>query len=355
MKANKLVTTVISGLVVGVLAVSCSKNPAGNSPEPGGNAPSAPMLINGAGSTFDFPVFSKWFEVYAAVDTNVQFNYQSIGSGGGLRQFVAQTVDFGASDAPMSDDMIAKAPGKPEHIPIVLGGEPLIYNLPGNPQLKLDGDAVAGAFLGQITKWNDPKIAALNPGVSLPDLPIVVVHRSDGSGTTFIFADYLSSVSATWASTVGKGTSVKWPVGLGGKGNEGVAGQVKQSPGAIGYVELAYAQENHMTFAELKNVAGNFVMPSPESISAAMAAAKIPDDFRFSIVNAPGEHAYPISGASWVLIYQQQKDPGKGREIVRFLKWAVTDGQKYLVDLGYAPLPDNVVQRELKSLESIQY
>lgn len=355
MKINNIKTTVISGLILGILAVSCSKNPTGNSPASGGNTASGPMLINGAGSTFDFPAFTKWFEVYATVDTNVQFNYQSIGSGGGLRQFLAQTVDFGASDAPMPDDMMAKAPGKPVHIPIVLGGEPLIYNLPENPQLKLDGDAVAGIYLGQITKWNDPKIAALNPGLSLPDLPIVVVHRSDGSGTTFIFTDYLSSVSPAWASTVGKGTSVKWPVGLGGKGNEGVAGQVKQSPGAIGYVELAYAQENHMTFAELKNAAGKYVTPSPESISAAMAAAKIPDDFRFSIVNAPGENAYPISGASWVLIYQQQKDPGKGQEIVRFLKWAITDGQKYLVDLGYAPLPGNVVQRELQSLEGIQY
>lgn len=355
MKINNFVTTVTSGVILGILAVSCSKNPTGNSPEAGGNPPSAPMLINGAGSTFDYPAFTKWFEAYAAVDTNVQFNYQSIGSGGGLRQFLAQTVDFGASDAPMSDEMIGKAPGKPVHIPVVLGGEPLIYNLPGNPKLKLDGDAVAGIYLGQITKWNDPKLAALNPGLNLPDLPIVVVHRSDGSGTTFIFADYLSSVSPAWASTVGKGTSVKWPVGLGGKGNEGVAGQVKQSPGSIGYVELAYAQENHMTFAELKNAAGNFVTPSPESISAAMAAAKIPDDFRFSIVNAPGENAYPISGTSWVLIYQQQSNSEKGKKIVGFLKWALTDGQKYLVDLGYAPLPDNVVQRELKSLDGIQY
>ena len=312
-------------------------------------------LINGAGSTFDYPVLSKWFALYAKVDPEVRFNYQSIGSGGGLRQFVDQTVDFGASDAPMSDEMMAKAPRKPVHIPIVLGGLPIVYNLPGNPKLKLDADTVAGIYMGQITKWNDPKIAALNPGVDLPDLPVIVVHRSDGSGTTFIFVDYLSSVSPTWANTVGKGTSVKWPVGLGGKGNEGVAGQVRQLPGAVGYVELAYAQETHMTFADLKNAAGNFVTPGAASVSAAMASAKIPDDFRFTIVNAPGPQAYPISGASWVLIYQKQNDPVNGKKIVDFLKWSLTEGQKYLVDLGYAPLPDNVVQRELKTLDTIQY
>lgn len=315
----------------------------------------AQTLINGAGSTFDFPVLSKWFELYSKVDADASFNYQSIGSGGGLRQFVAQTIDFGASDAPMSDAMIAKAPGKPVHIPIVLGGEPLIYNLPGNPRIKLDADTVSGIYLGQITKWNDPKIVALNPGVDLPNLPVIVVHRSDGSGTTFIFADYLSSVSRAWASSVGKGTSVKWPVGLGGKGNEGVAGQVKQLSGAIGYVELAYAQQNKMTFAELKNAGGNFITPNAASISAAMATAKIPDDFRFSIVNASGDQAYPISGASWVLIYQKQPDADKGKKIVSFLRWALTDGQKYLIDLGYAPLPGNVVQRELKMLDTIQY
>jgi phosphate transport system substrate-binding protein len=357
---KKIVLPIIA---VGIAAwvVSCSKqsespsSTSTNSTESTASAAPGQMLINGAGSTFDYPAFTKWFEAYSAVNPNVRFNYQSIGSGGGLRQFVAQTVDFGASDAPMSDEMIAKAPGKPVHFPIVLGGLPLVYNIPGDPKLKLDADTVAGIFLGQITKWNDPKIAALNPGLNLPDLPVVVVHRSDGSGTTFIFVDYLSSVSPAWASTVGKGTSVKWPVGLGGKGNEGVAGQVKQSPGAIGYVELAYAQQNHMTYADLKNAAGNFVTPNAESVSAAMATAKIPDDFRFSIVNAPGDKAYPISGASWVLIFQEQKDTEKGKNIVNFLRWAITDGQKYLVDLGYAPLPDEVVQRELKNLDTIKY
>ncbi len=361
MKKNNITIAVGLIFIVGLVAVSCSKN-SGSSENPvsGTNSPasaetSGQMLITGAGSTFDYPAFTKWREAYAAVDPNVRFDYQSIGSGGGLRQFIAGTVDFGASDAPMSDEMMAEAPGKPIHIPIVLGGEPLVYNLPGNPKLKLDADTVAGIYLGQITKWNDPRLVALNPGADLPDLPVVVVHRSDGSGTTYIFADYLSSVSPAWASSVGKGTSIKWPIGLGGKGNEGVAGQVRQLPGAIGYVELAYARENNMTYAELKNAAGNFVAPTADTISSAMASAKIPDDFRFSIVNAPGAQAYPISGASWVLIFQKQPDAAKGKEIVRYLKWVLTDGQKYLVDLGYAPLPETIVQRELTLLDTVKY
>jgi phosphate transport system substrate-binding protein len=316
----------------------------------------AQMLINGAGSTFDYPAFTKWFEAYGKMDANVRFNYQSIGSGGGLRQLVAETVDFGASDAPMSDEMMKTAPGKVLHFPVVVGGEAIAYNLPGNPKLKLDADTISGIYLGNITKWNDPKIAALNPGVSLPDLGIVVVHRSDGSGTTFIFTDYLSNINPVWADTSGKGTSVKWPaaVGIGGKGNEGVAGQVKQLSGAIGYVELAYAKQNQMTYATLKNAAGNFVDPDLDTVSAAMATAKIPDDFRFSIVNAPGANAYPIAGASWVIIYEKQKKADTGKKVVSFLKWAVTDGQKISATLDYAPLPDAVVQRELKVLDTIK-
>lgn len=315
----------------------------------------AQMLINGAGSTFDYPVLSKWFDTYAQVDSSVRFNYQSIGSGGGLRQVLAQTVDFGASDAPMTDKALADAPGKILHFPIVAGGLAVAYNLPGNPKLKLDSDTVAGIYLGTITKWNDPKITAQNPGVTLPATDIVVVHRSDGSGTTYIFVDYLSSVSTTWASQVGKSTSVKWPTGIGAKGNEGVAGQVQQLEGAVGYVELAYAVQNHMTYADLKNAAGNYVPLTLETVSAAMATAKIPDDFRFSIVNAPGEKAYPISGASWILIYQQQKDADRGKKVVEFLKWAITDGQKLSVTLNYAPLPDNVVQREIVRLGDVKY
>jgi phosphate transport system substrate-binding protein len=316
---------------------------------------SAQMLINGAGSTFDYPVLSKWFDVYSKIDTTVQFNYQSIGSGGGLRQVEAQTVDFGASDAPMTDKALADAPGKILHFPIVAGGLAIAYNLPGNPKLKLDSEAVAGIYLGTITKWNDPKIAGQNPGVTLPDTDIVVVHRSDGSGTTYIFVDYLSSVSKTWASQVGKSTSVKWPIGLGAKGNEGVAGQVKQLEGAVGYVELAYAVQNQMTYADLKNAAGNYVPLTLETVSAAMATAVIPDDFRFSIVNSPGEQAYPISGASWILIYQEQKDAARGKKLVEFLKWAVTDGQKLSTTLNYAPLPDNVVQRILARLGDVKF
>jgi phosphate transport system substrate-binding protein len=314
------------------------------------------QTITGAGSTFDYPAFTKWFEAYAKMDPGVQFNYQSIGSGAGKKQLQNQTVDFGASDAPMSDDELSKSPGKILHIPIVVGGEAIVYNLPGGPKLKLDADTFSGIYLGNIAKWNDPKIVALNPGVDLPDLQIVVVHRSDGSGTTFIFTDYLSSISPIWADSVGKGTAVKWPaaVGVGAKGNEGVAGQVKQLSGAIGYVELAYAKQNQMTFADLKNAAGNFVSPDLDTVSAAMATAKIPDDFRFSIVNAPGANAYPISGASWVLTYQHPKNAEKSKKLVSFLKWAVTDGQKVSSSLDYAPLPDEVQQRELTLLGTIK-
>ncbi len=315
----------------------------------------AQTLINGAGSTFDYPAFTKWFEAYSKIDPSVNFNYGSVGSGAGQQQLLNQTVDFGASDAPMSDANLAKASGKILHLPVVVGGEAIAYNLPGSPKLKLDSDVLAGIFLGKITKWNDQKIAALNAGVDLPDMPVIVVHRSDGSGTTFIFADYLCSVSPEWQSTVGKGTSVKWPVGLGGKGNEGVAGQIKQLPGAIGYVELAYALQNKMIYADLKNAAGNYVTLSLDSISAALATAKIPDDFRFSMVNSPGENAYPIAGASWVLIYETPKNADHGKKLVAFLKWAITDGQKLSTQLNYAPLPDEVQQRGLKLLDTIKY
>ena len=288
----------------------------------------AQLLINGAGATFPYPIYSKWFDEYAKVDPSVRFNYQSIGSGGGQKQIIARTVDFGASDGPMSDENLAKAPGKILHIPTVAGADVITYNLPGNPKLKLDGDAIADIFLGNITKWNDPKIAALNPGVELPDLPAsIVVHRSDGSGTTFIFTDYLSSISPVWADSVGKGTSVKWPAGLGGKGNEGVAGQVKQLSGAVGYVELIYAKQNKMPYADVKNAAGNFITPSLDSVTAALATAKIPDDFRFSMVNAPGDKAYPISGTTWLLVYEQQKNADKGKKLVEFLNWALTKGE----------------------------
>jgi phosphate transport system substrate-binding protein len=315
---------------------------------------SAQMMINGAGATFPYPIYSKWFDEYAKVDPSVRFNYQSIGSGGGQKQILAQTVDFGASDGPMSDDNLGKAPGKLLHIPTVAGADVVAYNLPGNPALKFDADTIAGIFLGQIKKWNDPKITALNPGVKLPDQEIVVVHRSDGSGTTYIWTDYLSKISAEWKSKVGTNTSVNWPTGIGGKGNEGVAGQIKQTPGAIGYVELIYAVQNKMPYADVKNSAGEFVKPTLESVTAALATAEIPDDFRFSMTNAPGKDAYPIAGATWLLVYQQQKDAAKGKKMVEFLRWAAKDGEKMAKDLLYAPLPDNLQQRVLRRIDEIK-
>ena len=315
---------------------------------------SAQMMINGAGATFPYPIYSKWFDEYAKVDPSVRFNYQSIGSGGGQKQILAQTVDFGASDGPMSDDNLAKAPGKLLHIPTVAGADVVAYNLSGNPALKLDADTIAGIFLGQIKKWNNPKITALNPGVTLPDQEIVVVHRSDGSGTTYIWTDYLSKISPEWKTKVGTNTSVNWPTGIGGKGNEGVAGQIKQTPGALGYVELIYAVQNKMPYADVKNAAGEFVKPTLESVTAALATADIPDDFRFSMTNAPGKDAYPIAGATWLLVYQQQKDAAKGKKLVEFLKWSVTDGEKMAKDLQYAPLPESVQQRVLKRIGEIK-
>jgi phosphate transport system substrate-binding protein len=318
-------------------------------------AASAQMLINGAGATFPYPIYSKWFNEYAKVDPSVRFNYQSIGSGGGQKQILAETVDFGASDGPMSDENLAKAPRTLWHIPTVAGADVISYNLPGNPKLRLDGPTVANIFLGKITKWNDPAISAPNSGVSLPDQDIVVVHRSDGSGTTYIFTDYLSNVSSEWKEKVGKGTSVSWPVGLGGKGNEGVSGQIRQVPGALGYIELAYAKQNQLPYADMKNAAGNYITPSIETVTAALATATIPEDFRFSMVNPPGEKAYPIAGTTWLLVYQQQKDAAKGRKLVEFLKWAYTEGEKMATTLDYAPLPDNVQARVLKRIAQISY
>ena len=314
----------------------------------------AQMTMNGAGATFPYPIYSKWFDEYAKVDPSVRFNYQSIGSGGGQKQILAQTVDFGASDGPMSDDNLAKAPGKILHIPTVAGADVLAYNLPGNPALKVDADVIAGIFLGTIKKWNDPKLVALNPGVNLPDSDLIVVHRSDGSGTTYIWTDYLSKISPEWKEKVGTNTSVNWPTGLGGKGNEGVAGQIKQTEGAVGYVELIYAVQNKMPYAEVKNSDGEFVKPTLQSITAAMATAQIPDDFRFSITNAPGKEAYPICGATWLLVYEQQKDATKGKKLVEFLKWALTKGEDMAQRLDYASLPAALRDRVLKRVDEIK-
>ena len=315
----------------------------------------AQLQINGAGATFPQPIYTKWFSEYNKIDPSVQFNYQGIGSGGGQKQILAETVDFGASDGPMTDESLAKAPRALWHIPTVAGAVVISYNVPGNPKVKLDGPTLANIFLGKITKWNDPAIASQNAGVDLPAQEIVVMHRSDGSGTTFIFTDYLSSVSADWKSNVGKGTAVAWPTGFGAKGNPGVAGQIKQSPGAIGYVELAYAKQNNLPYADMKNAAGAYITPTIASVTAALSTATIPDDFRFSMVNAPGDASYPIAGTTWLLVYEQQKDAAKGAKLVAFLKWAYSDGEKMAADLDYAPLPDSVIQRVTAKVNAIKY
>jgi phosphate transport system substrate-binding protein len=313
------------------------------------------MLINGAGATFPYPIYSKWFDEYAKIDPSVRFNYQSIGSGGGQNQILAQTVDFGATDGPMSDDNLAKAPGKVLHIPTVAGAVVVTYNVPGARALKLDGSTIADIFQGKITSWNDRRVGELNPGLILPSTDLIVVHRSDSSGTSYIFTDYLSKVSRDWETHVGRNAAVKWPTGLGAKGNEGVAGQVKQLPGTIGYVELAYAHQNQLAVAEIKNSAGNFITPSLESIIETFATAKIPDDFRFSMVNPPGEKAYPVVGATWLLVYEQQKDAVKGKKLVEFLDWALTKGEAMASALDYAPLPAPLQSRVLERIKVIKY
>jgi phosphate transport system substrate-binding protein len=300
--------------------------------------------LTGAGATFPYPLYSKWFSDYAA-KTGVRINYQSIGSGGGIRQLSEQTVDFGASDSPMSDAEMAKAKGGPiVHIPMVLGAVAVTYNLPDvSAPLKLSGEVLADVFRGTITKWNDARVAALNPGVKLPARDILVVHRSDGSGTTYIFTDYLAAVSPAWAKGPGRGKEVQWPVGLGGKGNEGVAGQVKQTPGTIGYVELAYAKQNRLAVAAMRNASGSFVLPSVESATAAAAgiAEKLgkDTDYRISIVNAPGAQAYPIASFTWLLAYRTPADTAKGRKLVEFVRWALAEGSASAAALDYAPLP----------------
>ena len=319
-------------------------------------AASAETLINGAGATFPYPLYSKWFSEYAKIDPTVKFNYQSIGSGGGIKQITAQTVDFGASDKFLSDAELKAAPGKLLHIPTVMGAVVVTYNLPGiSKGLKLNSEDVANIFLGKITKWNDKRIADDNPGVTLPDKAIIVVHRSDGSGTTSIFTDYLAGVNSDWAQKVGKGASVKWPVGLGGKGNEGVAGQIKTTQYTIGYVELAYAFENKLPYATLKNRAGSWVEPSIQSTSAAAAAAikNMPADYRISLVNQPAKDAYPVVGFTWLLVYQDQKDKTKGKKLVEFLNWSLHKGQKMAAPMLYAPLPESVVKMVEKTIKTI--
>ena len=315
----------------------------------------AQTTLNGAGATFPYPMYSKWFSDYNKLHPDVQINYQSIGSGGGIRQVLAGTVDFGASDGPMTDEQLAQAKIKILHIPTVLGAVVPAYNVPGvTGEIKFTPDVLANIFLGKISNWNDPAIAKANAGVNFPNQPIIIIHRSDGSGTTYIFTDYLSKVSSEWANTVKKGTTVSWPLGLGGKGNEGVAGQIRQLQGSIGYVELIYAAQNNIPYGSVKNAAGNFVKASLDGVTEAAASVKtMPADFRVSITNAPGKTAYPISSFTWLLIPVQAKDPKKGKILTDFVDWMVTDGQKTTAQLTYAPLPDSVVEKVKAAIKQV--
>lgn len=320
-------------------------------------APAWAQNINAAGATFPYPIYSKWFDEYHKAHPNVQINYQSIGSGGGIRQLLDKTVDFGASDGPMTDEQLKQAGFKILHFPTVLGAAVPSYNIPGvTVELKFTPEALAGIYLGKVTKWNDPAITGANPGVKLPGEDIVVLHRSDGSGTTYIWSDYLSKVSNDWKSKVGTNTSVNWPVGLGGKGNEGVAGLLKQTPDSIGYVELIYAIQNNLPYGSVKSLAGDFVKASLGSVSAAAAGAvkTMPDDFRVSITNAPGKGAYPISSFTWLLIPAQIQDAAKRDVIKDFLHWMLTAGQQDCEPLAYAKLPKEVIAKEEKTISMIQ-
>jgi phosphate transport system substrate-binding protein len=315
------------------------------------------VQIDGAGATFPYPIYSKWFSEYNKKNPTVQINYQSIGSGGGIRQLTNQTVFFGATDGPMTKEQLGLAPGSVLHFPTVLGGVVPIYNVKDNPDLKFSGETLAGIFMRKITKWNDAAIAKDNPGVTLPTGEITVVHRADGSGTTYIWCDFLGKVSPEYKAKVGVATAVSWPADtVGGKGNEGVAGMVQQTPNAIGYVELIYAIQNKLAYGAVKNMEGEFLKASLETVTAAGAATegKMPPDFRVSITNAPGKGAYPISSFTWILLFESAKDKKKAQMMVDFMKWALADGQKFASELGYAPLPASVVKMETAALAKVQ-
>ena len=337
MRRRWFLTSVLAAVVVGGLVTA-----------------RAALLINGAGATFPYPIYSKWFDEFRK-KTGIEINYQSIGSGGGIRQVLEGTVDFGATDGPMTDEQLGQAKTPILHLPTVLGAVVATYNVPGVEKLKLTPEALAGIFLGKVQMWNDPPIAKENPGVKLPAAAIVPVHRSDGSGTSFVFTDYLSKVSPEWEKTVGRGTSVNWPVGIGGKGNEGVTGLVKQTPNSIGYVELVYALQNKLPYGDVRNRAGRFVTPALESVTAAAssAAAKMPEDFRVSITDPASADAYPISSFTWLLIPTRIPDKDKGTAIKSFLSWMLTDGQAMAAPLNYAPLPQTVVEMAKKALDRI--
>jgi phosphate transport system substrate-binding protein len=351
--------TVAVGSVVYLCATAAcgGGNESDKGSTPAALARSAGGQINGAGATFPYPIYSKWFEEYQKIHPGIQINYQSIGSGGGIRQITNQTVAFGATDGPMTDEQLKAAPGPILHFPTVLGADVPVYNIPGlTAELKFTGPLLADIFLGKVKKWNDPAIAKLNSGLSLPATDITVAHRADGSGTTYIWVDYLSKVSPEWKNKVGVSTSVNWPVGVGGKGNEGVTSLVRQTPGAIGYVELIYAVQNKIDFGSVQNKAGEFVKASEASVTAAAAAAaqQMPEDFRVSITDAAGPGVYPISSFTWILLYEDPKEKRDAQVMVDFMKWALTDGQKFAAQLGYAPLPESVVRLEMTALGKIK-
>ena len=315
------------------------------------------VQINGAGATFPNPIYSKWFDEYHKLHPEAQINYQPIGSGGGIRQITNQTVFFGATDGPMTNEQLQAAPGKILHLPTVLGAVVPVYNVPGlTADLKFSGGLLADIFLGNVKKWDDPAIAKLNQGVKLPSTDITVVHRADGSGTTYIWVDFLSKISPTFKSKVGVNTTVNWPTGVGGKGNEGVSGLVTQTPGSLGYVELIYALQSKIKYGSVQNMAGEFVQASVESVTAAAAAGatQMPADFRVSITNAPGKGVYPISSFTWLLLYENPKDKNRARIMTEFVKWALTEGQKFAPQLGYAPLPAEVVKLEMAALAKVK-
>ena len=347
---------IIPIVVLTLLCISCADNErtrAADQPAP----PSDQILITGAGATFPYPIYSKWFDQYHRLFPQININYQSIGSGGGIRQVMEGTVDFGASDGPMTDDQLKEAKTKILHFPTVLGAVVPAYNIPGVTQeINFTPEALAGIFLGKITKWNDPELKKANETLNLPDKNIVVVHRSDGSGTTYVWVDYLSKISPEWKSKVGVNTSVNWPVGLGGKGNESVAGLIKQTPNSLGYVELIYAIQNKMPYGKVGNGAGTFVKADLASVSAAAsgAAKSMPTDFRVSITNGPGQDAYPISSFTWLLIPSKIQDQTKKKVIKDFLQWMLTDGQNMVEALSYAKLPKEVVAMEEKALAGIE-
>lgn len=333
-----------------VSAIGCAGN--------NGGGTGSEVKLQGAGATFPYPLYQKWFSEYNKIAVAAKFDYQSIGSGGGIKQITARTVDFGGSDAPMKDEELQAAKGEILHIPTVLGAVVVTYNIPGvDAQLRLAPDVLAGIFLGTITKWNDPGIVSTNPGVSLPDKEITLVHRSDGSGTTAVWTDYLAKISPDWKSKVGSNTAVNWPVGVGAKGNEGVSGQVKQTPNSLGYVELIYAESNKLPYAWVKNSSGEFIHPSLETITAAAAASAgaIPEDLRVSITDAAGKDAYPISSFTYFLVYKEQENQAKGKALVDFLWWAIHDGQKMTKELLFSPLPQEVITKAERKIKSITY